>query len=95
METPDYIIDCKVLCFPTSEDEEREKAKTLGMKFEGTEAWFPFVFDLREVIAIRQVADDLEAIKENECCIFTTTTNFTIDRPYKEIREHWIQLLTI
>lgn len=96
MKTTDYIIDCKVLCYSTTEEEKKEKADRLGIPYEeNSQAWFPCAFDLREVIAVRLPADSKEETREEECVVYFQFEHFTIDQPFKEMREKWIKLMSI
>lgn len=85
---PDFIVECKMLCYSRKEAEENDKLRDLGLnsQAEPEDLWLNCVFDLQEVIMMKEVEN------HNECAVYTHTHHFVVDIPFEEMKSRWKKL---
>lgn len=87
----EYFIETEIL---THNREEEDRQKDLGVKNAKLEYWFPFIIDLRSVIALKPPGQDNDDGVPNmeETVLYTAWDSFVIKKPFDETKKLWMEV---
>lgn len=86
-----FILETEIL---THNREEEDRQRDLGVNDVKIEAWFPFLIDLRSVIAIKPPGkhEDYGVPNKKETVIYTAWDSFVINMPFAETKRIWMEV---
>ena len=87
MREKNGIVICNIWC------DEHPDAKEMGL--DPGNIWLPVAIDLRHIVAIKECGEG-EFIGAGKASVFLTNSDcFTVDMPFKDLLEKWIDYNTL